>query len=195
MSQWFEGDVPRGERYDDRFSDLEARGVYLHGEADLIDSYGPASVLDAGCGTGRLAIELARRGKDVVGVDVDDDMLDVARRKAPQIPWVHADLADPHLELHRQFDVAVMAGNVLIFVTPGSEGDVIANVVRHVVPGGLVIAGYSLRPHGFGIAAHDALASDVGLVLEDRWSTWDRKAFKSESDYAVSVHRRVTEVR
>ena len=42
-------------------------------------------VLDAGCGTGRVAIELARRGIEVVGVDADPDMLERARRRAPQL--------------------------------------------------------------------------------------------------------------
>jgi 2-polyprenyl-3-methyl-5-hydroxy-6-metoxy-1,4-benzoquinol methylase len=50
-------------------------------------------VLDAGCGTGRIARELARRGLAVVGVDLDDVMLATARRKAPDIEWHTADLA------------------------------------------------------------------------------------------------------
>jgi len=189
MTRWTEGDVPRGDRYDDRFARLAASGVYMHGEADLVDSYGPASVLDAGCGTGRLAIELARRGRSVVGVDMDDVMLEAARRKAPEIAWVQADLEDPDFELQRRFDAAVLAGNVLIFVTPGHEGPLIANMARHLAPGGRVIAGYTLRPGGFGVEEHDLLARAVGLVLEDRWSTWDREPFGSDCDYAVSVHR------
>ena len=51
------------------------------------------SVLDAGCGTGRVAIELARHGVDVVGVDVDASMIGEARRRAPELEWVEADLA------------------------------------------------------------------------------------------------------
>ena len=133
--RWQESGVPRGADYDRRFEDLAAKGVDMHGEADLVDSYGPGSVLDAGCGTGRVAIELSRRGHQVVGVDVDEAMLESARAKAPDLEWVRGDLADPELDFGRPFDVVVMAGNVLIFVPSGSEEQVIANAAR-VAPSG-----------------------------------------------------------
>ena len=69
---WQNSDVPRGSEYDRRFEDLAAAGMDMHGEADLVASYAPESVLDAGCGTGRVAIELSRRGHAVVGVDLDE---------------------------------------------------------------------------------------------------------------------------
>ena len=188
--RWQQSDVPRGADYDRRFETLAASGMDMHGEAALVASYEPTTVLDAGCGTGRVAIELARRGHDVVGVDVDRSMLDAARAKAPDLPWVVADLADPSFDLGRTFDVVVMAGNVLIFVPSGTEGAVIANTARHVSPGGRLVAGYSLRPGGLQPAGHDAHAAAAGLVLEDRWSTWDRRAFDPAEAYAVSVHRR-----
>src|ERR1700727_2600196 len=105
----------------------------MHGEADLVASFAPepASVLDAGCGTGRVAIELHRRGHTVVGVDVDVAMLEAARAKAPDLAWVQGDLGDPGLGLDgATFDFVVMAGNVLIFVPPGTEGRVLQNAAR-----------------------------------------------------------------
>jgi SAM-dependent methyltransferase len=83
--------------YDERWRRMAAAGANPHGEADLVCSFSPRTVLDGGCGTGRVAIELARRGVAVVGVDLDADMLAVARRKAPELTWVLADLA--HLDL------------------------------------------------------------------------------------------------
>ena len=188
--RWHESDVSRGAAYDDRFERLASAGVDVHGEAALVHSYGPGSVLDAGCGTGRVAIELSRRGHPVVGVDADSAMLESARAKAPDLAWVEGDLTDPGLELGRTFDVVVMAGNVLIFVAPGTEARVIANAARWLVPGGRLVAGYSLRTGGFGPERHDTLAAAAGLLLEDRWSTWDRRRFDPGDDYAVSVHRR-----
>src|ERR1700682_2952550 len=73
------------EHYDERWDSLAASGVDVHGEAGLGDPLlrSPGSgVLDAGCGTGRVAIELARRGYATVGVDVDRDLLARARDKA-----------------------------------------------------------------------------------------------------------------
>ncbi|HVT42032.1 MAG TPA: class I SAM-dependent methyltransferase [Acidimicrobiales bacterium] len=188
--RWRGSDVPRGAAYDRRFEQLEASGADVHGEAALVQHYGPESVLDAGCGTGRVAIELHRRGHRVVGVDVDPAMLERARSKAPDLEWVQGDLTDEALDLGRTFDVVVLAGNVLIFVPPGTEGQVIANTARWLAPGGRLVAGYSHRPGGLDPARHDAYAAAAGLELEDRWSTWDRRPFTEGDDYAVAVHRR-----
>jgi SAM-dependent methyltransferase len=187
--RWRHSDVPRGADYDRRFESLAATGMDMHGEAALVASYRPATVLDAGCGTGRVAIELARLGVDVVGVDVDPAMLEAARAKAPALTWVEGDLTDPAFDLGRTFDVVVMAGNVLIFVPSGTEGTAIANSARHLAPGGRLVAGYSLRPGGLRPSGHDAHATAAGLELEHRWSTWDRHPYAGTDAYAVSVHR------
>jgi ubiquinone/menaquinone biosynthesis C-methylase UbiE len=81
-----------GDDYQRRFDALAEAGQDVHGEASFVIRYGPSTVLDAGCGTGRVAIELARRGVNVVGVDVDPSMIETARRRAPGLDWREADL-------------------------------------------------------------------------------------------------------
>jgi len=188
-NRWMSGDTPRGAQYDRRWEELAASGADMHGEASFVASFGPGSVLDAGCGTGRVAIELSRRGCDVVGVDMDPGMLEAARQKAPELVWIEGDLADASLVVGRNFDLVVMAGNVLIFVTPGTEDKVVSNMAAHLAPGGRLVAGYSLTPGGLSVERHDELARRSGLTLEKRWSTWDRQPFDRTSTYAVSVHR------
>ena len=183
---WLANHGVRGAEYDRRFEDLAASGVDVHGEADLVASLGVSSVLDAGCGTGRVALELDRRGLTVVGVDLDPSMLDVARAKGPHVRWVEGDLAT--VALSAAFDAVVMAGNVMNFVTPGTEESVVANMARHLVPGGLLISGFSLGPGRLSLADYDAFAASAGLTGVDRWSTWDREPFTG-GNYAVSVHR------
>jgi SAM-dependent methyltransferase len=186
-NRWLSEAGDRSRTYDQRWEELAAAGRNVHGEADFVEALHPGSVLDAGCGTGRVAIELARRGLDVVGVDLDASMLDVARSKAPHLRWVYADLA--HVDLGRTFDVVVMAGNVMIFLAPGSEGAVVANLARHLGPGGRLVAGFSVQPGRLDLPAYDAHAAAAGLALVERWATWDRAPFEG-GDHAVSVHRR-----
>ena len=44
-----------------------------------------ARVLDAGCGAGQMAMELASRGAEVVAIDISPSLLDVARRRTPEV--------------------------------------------------------------------------------------------------------------
>jgi 2-polyprenyl-3-methyl-5-hydroxy-6-metoxy-1,4-benzoquinol methylase len=173
-----------GDSYQARFDALAASGRDVHGEADFVCRFAPASVLDAGCGTGRVAIELAGRGIDVVGVDVDESMLATARRLAPQLSWVACDLGE--LDLGRRFDVVVMAGNVPLFTAPGTHAAVVAGCARHV--GGVLVAGFQLG-RGYELADYDRDCDRVGLSLQERYATWDREPYAG-GDYAVSVHAR-----
>lgn len=176
-----------GRAYQARFDALAAQGMDMHGEAALVLGYGPTSVLDAGCGTGRVAIELARHGVEVTGVDVDASMLGEARRLGPDLAWIEADLAT--LELGRAFDVVVLAGNVPIFCPGASRPALVASCAGHVAAGGVLVAGFQLD-RGYGLAEYDAACEAGGVVLESRWATWDRSPFDGAGSYAVSVHRR-----
>lgn len=187
-SRWAaERDDAAAAAYDERWRRLAAQGRSIHGEADFVCRFDPTSVLDAGCGTGRVAVELDRRGIDVVGVDLDGRMLAEAHRKAPELSWVEGDLAT--VDLARTFDIVVAAGNVMIFVRPGTEATVVANLARHVAPvGGRLVAGFQLG-QPYGLDAYDRDCTAAGLELVDRFATWDGEPFAA-GDYAVSVHQR-----
>lgn len=198
MTRWSEGagnDIS-GETYASRFDNLAARGVDVHGEASFCQSLLPpnSSVLDAGCGTGRVAIELASRGFRCVGVDVDTSMLAVAARRAPDIAWVEADLVD--LRLDESFDLVVAAGNVVPLVAEGTERAAVERLVAHLVAGGLLVTGFGLDDDHLPPAAghvrledYDAWCAAAGLTTEQRWATWGREPY-ADGGYAVSVHRR-----
>ena len=176
-----------GDSYQARFDALAATGVDVHGEAAFVLSLEPrpTSVLDAGCGTGRVGIELARRGVSVVGADVDASMLAAARGAAPEIEWIEHDLAT--LDAGRSFDAVLMAGNVPLFTPPGGQAALVAGCSRHVGPHGVLIAGFQLG-RGYELDEYDAHCTDAGLVLVERFATWDRQP-RGSGDYAVSVHR------
>jgi SAM-dependent methyltransferase len=187
-NRWLSSRSSGGDDYDRRLAESSTTGPDRHGEATFVELLGPVTVLDAGCGTGRVAIELDRRGVAVVGVDLDPEMLSTARRKAPELTWIEADLAT--VTLDRRFDAVVMAGNVMIFLAPGSEGAVVANMARHLAPGGALVAGFQLLAGRLDLATYDRHAAEAGLVLDERWATWERAPWSPGGDYAVSVHRR-----
>ena len=192
-TRWQDTDAPRGDSYDQRWTQLAESGESIHGEADFVDGLlgqtDGRRILDAGCGTGRVAVELARRGHSVVGVDADLDMLATARTKAPDLSWIHADLADLGAHSTETFDVVLLAGNVMIFLAPGTEERVMGELVDRLAPGGLLAAGFSIRPDRLPLAEYDRVAAGAGLESVDRFSTWDREQYDG-GDYAVSVHRR-----
>jgi len=186
-NRWLRTKNVSGDAYDARYDERAAAGENVHGEVDFVMRFEPRSVLDAGCGTGRVARELARRGVEVVGVDLDPEMLATARRRSPELRWIEADLAT--FQLDRSFDLAVVAGNVMILLTPGTEPAVVGNIARHLRPDGLLIAGFQVRLEHLTIAEYDAAAAAAGLTLAERFSTWDREPWRAKSEYAVSVHR------
>jgi 2-polyprenyl-3-methyl-5-hydroxy-6-metoxy-1,4-benzoquinol methylase len=175
-----------GEQYQERFDALAASGVSVHGEADFVMTLTPHSVLDAGCGTGRVAQELDRRGVSVVGVDADESMIAAARRRRPDLDWLLADLAE--LELGRRFDVVLMAGNVPLFTPPATQAAVVAGCARHLEPGGALVSGFQLG-RGYEVDEYDAHCAAAGLERVARWSTWAKGEFPGDGSYAVSVHR------
>lgn len=175
-----------GDAYQRRFDVLAASGVHVHGEADFVDRFGPYSVLDAGCGTGRVAAELARRGHDVVGIDRDASMIATARTLAPDVEFRVVDAAEA--QLGRAFHLVLMAGNVPLFTPAGSQDALVAGCARHLCPGGRLVAGFQLG-RGYTLEAYDAACAAAGLELESRHATWDGDGFDPAGDYAVSVHR------
>jgi SAM-dependent methyltransferase len=186
-SDWarWRGQVDLGS-YDDRWKVMAEAGQDPHGEVALVMAYAPASVLDGGCGTGRVGIELARRGVRVVGVDVDADMVAAARAKAPELRWEHVGL--DVMELGSRFDVVVLAGNVIPYAAAEVRAAVVGSCAAHLEAGGRLVAGFSLREGWPSLADYDTWCAAAGLELEDRWSTWDREPYVG-GNYAVSVHR------
>lgn len=176
------------DEYDTRWDRLAAAGEPVHGEADFVAALGPSSVLDAGCGTGRLAIELARRGLDVVGVDADPDMIERAWRRDPDLGWVIADLAQ--LDLGRTFDAVVLAGNVLPFVEPDDRAAAVRCCAEHLAPGGCLVSGASLRAGWPSVTDLDAWSTAAGLEPSSRYAGWGREPWAQGAPYAVSVSRR-----
>lgn len=181
--------------YAERFRAMAARGEDIHGEATFVTSLldPPARVLDAGCGTGRIAVRLAELGYDVVGLDVDPSMLAVAVADAPELDWRLGDLVS--------FDLVLLAGNIVPLLEPGTLGAVCERLSAHTAPGGHVVCGFGLDaahlPAGCPITplTHvDAAMDAAGLRAVARFGTWDSVAFAEADGYVVSMYTLPNEV-
>jgi SAM-dependent methyltransferase len=99
---------------------------------------GDGPVLDLGCGTGRVALDLAEHGVPVVGLDIDEVLLDELRRRAGELPveTVRADVRD--FDLGRRFPV-VLAPMQTVQLLGGAAGraDFLRCAKAHLEPGGI----------------------------------------------------------
>ena len=198
-TRWSEisGGLGAATAYQQRFDDLAASGVDIHGEAAFVESIvpAPARVLDAGCGTGRVATQLTSLGYDCVGVDADPDMIALAERRDPATRWVRQDLS--RLALRTQaFDVVLLAGNVIPLLAPGTLLAAVQRLAAHLQPGGLMVSGFGLDaahlPPGCAVtplADYDGACEVAGLSYLRRYATWDKESWRTDAGYAVSVHR------
>ncbi len=105
----------------------------------LVEELGARSVLDVGCGTGCLALLLAQRDLEVVGLDPAAASLDVARRKpgADRVRWLLGDVsALPPL----QVDAVTMTGNVAqVFLEDLEWRVVLEAAFASLRPGGVLV--------------------------------------------------------
>lgn len=81
-------------------------------------------ILDAGCGTGALAVEMAARGAEVVAVDISPALVRIARERAPsglrgRIDWRAGDMTDPALG---RFDHAVAMDSLIYYAAADVAG-------------------------------------------------------------------------
>jgi ubiquinone/menaquinone biosynthesis C-methylase UbiE len=130
----------RGQAYD-RHAGRVFRGLHSRVAADVAAAAPTrGTVLDAGCGTGRLAVDIARRRPDlrVHGIDLESSMVDVATRRArrenvsDRVEFTVADLAD----------LPLAEDSVDLIVSTAS--------LHHWTDAGAVIASLDrvLHPHG-----------------------------------------------
>jgi SAM-dependent methyltransferase len=189
-----------GSDYAARFAALAATGKDMHGEATFCANLvpAPARVLDAGCGTGRIAIRLAELGYPVTGVDLDESMLARARTDRPDLEWFQADLAELDLD-GQTFQLVIAAGNVIPLLAPGTLTATMRRLTSALSQNGLLVTGFGLDaahlPAGCPVTQlsdYDQAAHAAGLRLLQRFATWDAIPYpeSGQGTYCVTVHRR-----
>ncbi|MCK0174465.1 trans-aconitate 2-methyltransferase [Mycolicibacterium sp. F2034L] len=188
-----EADPGHSRWYIERFRAMARAGDDLVGEARLVDAMVPrgARILDAGCGPGRVGGYLAEVGHDVVGVDVDPELIEAAEQDHPGPRWLVGDLAEldlPARGIAEPFDVIVSAGNVMTFLAPSTRTQVLSRLRAHLSDDGRAVIGFGAgRDYEFGQFLADA--AEAGLEPDLLLSTWDLRPFTADSDFLVALLR------
>ena len=102
----------------------------------------PELVLDLGCGTGKMTLELSSRGYDMTGIDYSPDMLDVARDTAEEqgadVLWLCQDMRE--FELYGTVDLTVSCLDCINHLTRPSDVEKTFKLVHnYLIPDGLFV--------------------------------------------------------
>ena len=121
-----------------------------------------ASVLDAGCGTGRIAIGLSRAGYRVTGLDISEEMLRMAeenaRRSGAQIPFICQPITE--VKLHQEVDVVTAVCDVVNYIADTELEAFFQSVSDQLNSGGMLI---------FDMSSPEKLKKTIGdnIFFED----------------------------
>jgi 2-polyprenyl-3-methyl-5-hydroxy-6-metoxy-1,4-benzoquinol methylase len=189
-TRWFDewSEAERAE-YASRFVRLAQRGQDIDGEARFVDALADrgSRILDAGCGTGRVAAALAARGHRALGIDADASLIAAGQEQYPGLSLEHRDLRALTPD-DGPFEVIVAAGNVLVYVEPGTEQAVLRALASVLAPGGTAVFGFA-TDRDYTIDHLDRDAAAVGWGLVHRFATWQLDPWTDDAGWAVSVFR------
>jgi SAM-dependent methyltransferase len=168
------------QRYDESAADMFEPAVVDPAVEFLAELAGDGAALELGIGTGRIALPLAQRGVRVAGIDLSQAMVARLRAKpgAEDVEVAIGDFATTRVE--GTFSVVYLVFNTIMNLTTQDEQvSCFWNASAHLRPGGSFVV-------EVGVPALRRLPL-AGMVLRERWSSWTREPFTSESTEHVSV--------
>jgi SAM-dependent methyltransferase len=152
------------------------------GEPEIVHAAVPAgaSILELGCGTGRILRPLAALGHPVTGVDDSPDML----ARSPDLPTVCSPIQS--LRLDRTFDAVVLASN-MINEERGTRREFLATVRHHLRADGIAVFQQS-PPGWFETFTGDEPVRDGpgGIRIIVRSARWEPPRMSAEVEYRVA---------
>ncbi|MGM0718558.1 MAG: class I SAM-dependent methyltransferase [Halobacteriota archaeon] len=124
-------------QWDAELYDASHHYVYEYGKdiLQLLKPRGGERILDIGCGTGHLTVQIAREGAEVIGIDTSQEMVETARENHPTLPVILGDAGS--VEFSVSFD-AVFSNAALHWME--DQRAVVHNVFSHLTDGGRFVA-------------------------------------------------------
>ena len=138
-------------------------------------------VLDVGCGPGRHAHELARRGLVVHGIDISQRFIDLATQEAP--PGASFERLDARaLSFHAEFDAAICLceGAFGLMTVPGENQSVLEGIAEALKPRGMIAL--SAFSSYFAVKYHDSAKFDAATGISH-----ERTEIRNETGEATEV--------
>jgi len=124
------------EWYDDVYARPDDGSVEMLGR--IMSDRGCKSVLEVGCGTGRVAVRLAEMGYDVAGIDNSEDMLKRARSKGSNVEFFHGDMRS--FRSGRKFDCAVLMDSCFSYMRTNDDClAALSSVAACLKKGGIIV--------------------------------------------------------
>ena len=127
--------------YDNLINDVDYKD-WVSYYFEIFKRYGlsPSLGLDLGCGTGNLTTEFARRGMEMTGIDISEDMLMVAREKSSDMDILYLNQDMCEFELYGTVDFIVSGLDCINYITDKRDLLKVFKLVNNYLnPGGLFI--------------------------------------------------------
>ncbi len=187
MKQWYEDLFDNYAKTYDRERFTQGTETEVNFIEKEINSDRSKTILDVGCGTGRHAIELAKRGYSVTGIDLSESQLDRARDKAElagvSVEFMQQDARS--FDLGKTFDLVIMLceGGFSLMETDEMNFNILKNAAAHLKSGGKFIFTTLNALYPLYHSVKDFINS--GSDVESLDNTFDLLTFRDRSTIAI----------
>ena len=140
--------------------DLKKEVNFIKWAFERHNKSGENKLLDVACGTGRHAAKLADNFK-IRGVDINQDMLEIAREKLPDVEFIYGDMKN--LSLNQKFDIVICMFSAMNYNISLEElNDTLNNFYEHLNVGGVLIFDYGINQENWieGLVSVDTVLDD-----------------------------------
>lgn len=174
-------------------------------DAEFVDSilrkYQIKEFLEIGCGSGHLAKLLFEKGYSITGIDLYEEMLQIARQRLPKVEFLQQDIR--HLKLERNFDAIIAMGRMFTYMTTNEDVEQsIYSIAACLNPGGIFLFDNFSAPHfikNFKENEEKIHEIDLGHRTIKRISrnTWNLKhgvTFNWQAKYQIEDQGRMSEI-